>query len=123
MAVVQKSYLVVSARIVRRTNPKSHLGRWDMTKTVISSNVPYCTPHALAGFHDWRPIARLVQDSDNDPQETFQQFLADPSVLLLLQSASGEVEDALLRGTRYTADDLQALDGTNAGAKLAELVA
>jgi len=77
----------------------------------------------LAQFYDWRPLARLCQDSDADPQMTYQQFLASDKIAGLLSSASGEAEAAFFRGLRYTAADLQSLTGTNAGDWLSNLVA
>src|SRR5215471_15423539 len=94
-----------------------------MVKTVTSAKTSYCSPAMLAQFYDWRPLARLCQDSDNDPQLTYQQFLGSDKVAGLLSSASGELESACLRGARYTPADLQALAGTNAGDYLSNLVA
>jgi hypothetical protein len=94
-----------------------------MTKTVVSSAVPYCSPAQLASFYDYRPLARLVADSDTAAQLTYAEFLAHPNTLALLTSASGELEAALLKAGRYTPADLQALAGTNAGELLANQVA
>jgi len=94
-----------------------------MVKTVTSAKTPYCSPAMLAQFYDWRPIARLCQDSQTDPDMTYQQFLTSANVAGLLSSASGEAEGAFFRAYRLVAADLVALAGTNAGDYLSNLVA
>ncbi len=94
-----------------------------MGLTPISASTSYCAPQQLAQFHDWRPLARLCQDSDSAAQETLTAFLTDPVALAHLQAASGELEAAILLGERYQVPDLVALAGTNAGTWLAQIVA
>lgn len=91
-----------------------------MPLTSISGPAAYCTPEQMVTRYDTRTIGQYL--SDDGVKLTADQVQASPILRSLLQEASGELEAALLRGGRYTAQDLGNL--TNNGLEmLAGLVA
>lgn len=93
-----------------------------MAQTPISGSAAYCTAAQFTTRCDWRTAARLLSDTTT-PLASKAAVEADATLATLLMEASGEVEMACARAGRYTAPDLAALAGTNAGEKLARLVA
>jgi len=78
----------------------------------------YATAAQLFDHHDIRTISRLASDSGG---ELNRQDLATCSkVTSALTAASGEVDAALLAGSRYSPSDLSGLSG-NAAAHLVQM--
>jgi hypothetical protein len=65
----------------------------------------------LINYCDWRPLAQLVSDSGQQSYPSSIAFQSDSILAQALLTASGMVESACLRGNRYTAADLQVLNG------------
>lgn len=91
------------------------------TPGLLSGTTPYCTSAQFVQRWDTRSVGRLL--SDTNTALTSTEVLASTLLAELLKEASGEVELGCFRGERYSIDDLVALVGTNAGKKLAGLVA
>lgn len=95
-----------------------------MSKTVISSTTAYSTPAHLLQRYDLRTVGRLLSD-DGATTLTQAQILASTVLASFQLEASGRAEAACLRGGRYTAADLLALQTptmTAGGELLAGLV-
>lgn len=71
----------------------------------------YATPSDLVARYDARRIGDFV--SDNGVRVTEADLSLDDKVLTALESASGEVEVALMQGARYSVDDLATLQGSS----------
>jgi phage gp36-like protein len=67
----------------------------------------YASPSDLIARHSVQLIGQLA--SDTSAALTPAQVLTDPVVAACLGDAAGEIDSALLRGQRYTVDDLAAL--------------
>ncbi len=90
--------------------------------TPLSGLSPYCSPAQLILLKDARTV---IGDwcSDNDTRIPQGSWATNPTMLLLLQQASGMVESAVAVGAMYKVpDDLVALTG-NSATMLAGLVA
>lgn len=81
-----------------------------MSKTSMTSDVPYATPADLLVYHDAGKVGDYVSD---EKQLTKDELLNDPVVYAALMRASGEVEAACCRGGRYRPEDLQGLTGAS----------
>lgn len=71
----------------------------------------YATPAQFLLRYDARTVGDLV--SDNGQQVGQAELLDDPILEALLDSASGEIEAAILMGNRYTQTDLGNLTGNS----------
>lgn len=85
--------------------------------TPVSATTPYCSAEEFLVFTDFREIVEYCSDANGQPM--VNDFTDDVTrtgqiALAILQSASGEIESAVLLGGRYTVDDLQALTGNQA---------
>ena len=89
--------------------------------TVVSGTTPYCTPAQAVQCYDVRSLGDFL--SDTGTRLVPGDVLASPTLVKVLKEASGMVETAALAGNRYTAADLAALAGTNAGELLSRIVA
>jgi phage gp36-like protein len=77
----------------------------------------YATPQDLTHFYDESIVADLVDDGG----EGVADLKTNPTLLALLDSASGRVESACSVASLYSPEDLAALSGTSK-ALLTELV-
>jgi len=69
----------------------------------------YAEPADLVKRFDAREVAQLASDTG----EPVGSVTLDPVVLLALEDASGDIDSALLAAGRYTADDLEGLEGNS----------
>lgn len=74
--------------------------------------MPYATPSAALLRYDSRRVGQLC--ADDGSQVSASALLSDPVLLELLDDASGMIDSALLRGGRYTQDDLRSLSDADA---------
>lgn len=72
----------------------------------------YASIANLLARYDRRDIVALVSDSEHAALAL--DLSTDPAITTALADASGDIEAALLRGGRYTTDDLDALTGNSA---------
>ena len=96
--------------------------------TPIGTTVPYATVNDLMGVRDWRNLADWISVLDSPTpgagRGTQAQFIANGqgpgpaqspygvNTYESLLEASGEAEATLLRGGKYTVDDLQTLQAS-----------
>lgn len=94
-----------------------------MPMTPDSATTPYCTAAQAVQFFDPSIWGDLL--SDTKTRLTSAQVQANPILTQELLAASGEVEEAVLCGGRYSPTDLAALQaaGTAGGTHLAKMVA
>lgn len=80
-----------------------------MALTPLTGSAPYCTPAQFVELFD----VRLAGDylSDTGQRLPPPDVLASTILSALLKTASGRLESQLVRGGRYTPDDLNALTG------------
>ena len=99
-----------------------------MALTPNSGGSSFLDPAGFLDLYDVRPVGELTVDDDSPPAQA-ADLTADPSLspparvlLRALQTASGRVESAAVRGGRYAASDLANLNG-NSLAYLQSIVA
>jgi hypothetical protein len=94
-----------------------------MPQTPNSGGASYLSPADFLDRRDVRPVGELIIDDLDDatPAATYADMIGDPTVpgsparrlMIALQTASGEVESALLRADRYNPQDLLDLQGNS----------
>src|SRR5215475_11301986 len=88
---------------------------------LVSNLTPYLSPADFLKFADVRIIGDLC--SDTGTRVTASALLTDPNLNAALQAASGRLEAACLKSSRYTPADLLVLSTSNSGYLLREIIA
>lgn len=71
----------------------------------------YATIADLLKRYDWRNVGDLILDNGNQADQGTIAADASGIIAAALDTASGEIDSAVMRGQRYTATDLAGLTG------------
>lgn len=89
-----------------------------MAITALSTNTPYCSVAQFLALFDWRPVAQLMNDANSNAVTRDNLLDATTTegarLLEILQTASGEIEGAVMIGGKMSPTDLAALTGASA---------
>lgn len=78
--------------------------------TAASSSTSFCSASEFRGFHDFRQLGDIADDTGTRVTDT-TTFDASTTVANHLKAAAGLIESYAMRGARYSAADLAALTG------------